>query len=67
MVTELLKGCVAMRVTALVCGFLLILTTACARQDESSADEQLTDTALQQIVEGLVYSPMPPSGTSISR
>ena len=45
-----------MKVAVLVCGFLLILTTACARQDESSADEQLTDTALQQIVKTRLQS-----------
>ena len=45
-----------MKVTALVCGFLLILTTACARQDESGADEQLTDSALQQIVKTRLQS-----------
>jgi len=46
----------AMKVTVLVCGFLLILTTACARQDESGADEQLTDSALQQIVKTRLQS-----------
>ena len=45
-----------MKVTVLVCGFLLILTTACARQDESGADEQLTDSALQQIVKTRLQS-----------
>jgi hyperosmotically inducible protein len=45
-----------MKVTVLVCGLLVVLTTACARQDDSDANEQLTDSALQQIVKTRLQS-----------
>jgi osmotically-inducible protein OsmY len=44
-----------MKVAVLVCGLLVILTTACAKE-ESGAEEQLTDSALQEIVKTRLQS-----------
>ncbi len=45
-----------MKVAVLVYGLMILLTTGCARQEESSVPEQLTDEALQQTVKTRLQS-----------